>query len=145
MRRRGLWIGAGVLVLALCWLTAEALAFVTRPTHLKDQVSDNQFILVARVEKLEPQRPAMILVAEEDLKGKFPYRRLPVNLTGDELGKKHNHTPEMLKRLAVDLRVVLFVSQRGSMFTAFGYTNGTWFQMIATKPKDDDKVVWAFT
>ena len=45
----------------------------------------------------------------------------------------------------LDVEIVLFISQRGQTFTAFGYTNGTWFQMIATRRDGDDKVVWAFT
>src|SRR5262249_38453594 len=56
----------------------------------------------------------------------------------------HKHTPQMLRRLAKDLPVVLFVArgQKGD-YIAFGYTNGTWFQLLGHK--DGEAVRWAFT
>ena len=109
---------------------------------MKSVLSGNRFILMARVEKLDPQKLTAVLIVTEDLKDKLPMRRLPLNLgTGDSDAKKLGHTPLILKRLAVDLPVVLFVENKGAKFTAFAYTNGTWFQLIAQKPPGDDKVV----
>src|SRR5262249_35621070 len=69
------------------------------------------------------------------------HRRLPVNLKGD----KENHSPEFLKRIAPKLPVVLFVTNREQGFLVFGYTNGTWFQVIGTPDEESKKVRWAFT
>lgn len=112
MRRRGFWIGAAVL--ALGWLAGEAAAYITAPTPLKTFVASGNFIVVAKVDKLDPQRPAAVLMVTEDLKGKLPLRRLPINLTGDAEAKKDNHPPQLVKRLAIDLPVVLFVTKRGT-------------------------------
>lgn len=144
MQPRWSWIGGlalGALVLAV--MPAEAL--ILRLTPLKDVLAEGQFIFVAKVDQLLPERPAMVLLVTEDLKGKFPARRLPVNLTGDEEAKKLNHTPQLLKRLAPELPLVLFANQRGKRVTIFAFANGTWFQMVGQKGDSDDKVVLAFT
>ena len=37
------------------------------------------------------------------------------------------------------------VSKLNKRYTAFGYTNGTWFQMIGQAEDDPAKVRWGFT
>src|SRR5215217_3900687 len=108
MRRLWNWAGGMVLAAGLLALAAPAWGIITRLTPLRDVLAENKFICVAHVEKVDPNRPAAVLTVEEDLKGKFPYRRLPVNLTGDKEGVEHNHTPQLLKRLGPKLPVVLF-------------------------------------
>src|SRR5207245_3536639 len=58
--------------------------------------------------------------------------------------QKAKHTPQLLKRLAADLPVVVFVNQRGKRYEAFVFSNGTWFQAIGHIDKED-KIRWAFT
>src|SRR5271166_4745589 len=140
MRRCGFCLGAGMLL--LCWLVGEARALITAAWPMTEVLSAHDFILVAKVEKLDPQKLTAVLVAQEDLKGKFPLRRLPVNLTGDKEAEKLKHTPQIVKRLAVDLPLVLFVREKDEKYIAFAYTNGTWFQMIAQVPEGDAKTVW---
>ncbi len=103
----------------------------------------SQYILTAKIETLDPGKPSMVVIVDEDLKGKVTFRKLPVNLTGDADAKKLDHLPQLLKRLAPKLPLVLFMSQMGDDLVTFAYTNGTWFQMIGTK--DDDTIRWRFT
>jgi outer membrane protein assembly factor BamB len=141
MRRRCL--GTTAILLALLAAT-PAHALIVRLIPLRDVLAEQQFIVVARVDSVDPNRPAAVFVVEEDLKGKFPFRRLPVNLTGDAEAKKLDHTPQLLKRLAPKVPLVLFFTQNEARYNAFAYTNGTWFQMVAEKPRDSDRLVWAF-
>jgi outer membrane protein assembly factor BamB len=50
-----------------------------------------------------------------------------------------------LKRLARDLRVIIFTSRRGKRYTAFAYSNGTWFQLVGRTGDDPATVHWNFT
>jgi outer membrane protein assembly factor BamB len=85
------------------------------------------------------------LTFDEDLKGKFPFKRLPINLTGDSYAEEKKQRPMLLKRVAPKVPVVVFVTQKGKNYNAFVYTNGTWFQLTGEKPDDADTVRWAFT
>jgi outer membrane protein assembly factor BamB len=145
MQQRWTWVGGVILAVGLLASGQRAEAFITRLTPLGEVLAEYKFICTARVDKVDPARPATVFLIEDDLKGKLPYRRLPVNLTGDRDAKKHNHTAQLLKRLAPKLPLVVFVNQRGKRFTAFGYTNGTWFQMIGQQVEGDRPIVWAFT
>jgi outer membrane protein assembly factor BamB len=124
--------------LAAC--AATALALIERLMPLAAVMDDSDEVFVAHFERIDPEKPSAILVWDKDLLGKTVHRRLPVNLRGD----KEKHTPEFLKRIAPKLPVVLFVTNREQGFLVFGYTNGTWFQVIGTQD-DGKKVRWAFT
>src|SRR5262249_18852245 len=50
----------------------------------------------------------------------------------------------LLKRLAADLPLVVFASKREKQYTAFAYTNGTWFQILG-RLGEDIAVRWSFT
>lgn len=136
----GLLLGMGV------WFSAQpAQAVITRLTPLKEVLGAEQFIFIAKVEKLDPDKPSLILTVDADLKEKVPCRRLPVNMTGDSEASKDKHTQILFKRLAVDLPVVVFASKRGKQYTGFVYSNGTWFQMIGRIGDDPTKVTWSLT
>jgi outer membrane protein assembly factor BamB len=123
----------------------SAEAVITAQFPLKDVLANGQFIFMARVEKIDADKPGMVLKTDEKLKGKPPFNKLPINLTGDSEGQKSKHTPQLLKRLVVDLPVVVFVNQRGKRYETFAFTNGTWFQVAGHIDKDDPtKVRWAF-
>ena len=101
---------------------------------------DADLIFIAKVERLDPEKPALMLTVTEKLKGEVPFERLPVNLTGD----KELHTPKLLKRLALDLPIVVFVKKEPqSKFMALAFSNGTWFQLLGQTEKDSTR--WAFT
>jgi outer membrane protein assembly factor BamB len=134
-----MWAILGILLSA-----AASEALITRPPSLAQAMKENQFILLAKVDQLFPEKPAVVLVVQEDLKGKASFRRLPVNLTGDAEAEKYKHTPQLLKRLAPGLPLVLFASQRGPNINVFGFTNGTWFQMDGKKGDNPESQSLAF-
>jgi hypothetical protein len=97
-----------------------------------------QFILVAKVKGLDGDR--LVLVVDEDLKGKAPFRELHIDMgKGNRLAEKEGHQQLVRKRLARGLRLVVFCNQRVvekpvAHTAAFAYTNGTWFQVIGAGP-----------
>jgi outer membrane protein assembly factor BamB len=133
----GLVLGAGLLA------PAPARALITRLTPLSGVLAESQFIFTAKVEGVSPDRPAMVLRVDEGLKGKAPFTKMAVNLKGDAEAAKGKQVPQLLKRVAVKLSLVLFVNERGKHYVAFAYSNGTWFQM--TGVPTDDGPRWAFT
>ena len=140
MRRYCGWLLLGVGLLGLTW---PALAVITADLPLKT-ILRNEFIFVAKVEKLDadPEKPRMVLKLEENLKGKAPFEKLPVNLIATSAdGVKDKHTEVLLKRLAPDLPLVLFVFKKEDKYIAFVYTYGTWFQMHGAIT--DKNVVWS--
>jgi outer membrane protein assembly factor BamB len=135
----GLVLGVGLLLAG-----SSAQAIIMRLTPLEDVLKEGEYVFVARVDRLDPERPSAVLEVGEHLKGKAPFARLPVNLTGDAEAKKLKHTPQLLKRLAPKLPVVVFVTKQEGQYVAFGYTNGTWFQMTS-EDKGGADPVWSFT
>ncbi len=115
----GLFLGAG---------TAHAL--IARPPTLAEAIRECPLIFVARAEHFDADKATAVFTVGEGLKGKVPYRSLSVNLTGDAEARKRKQTPELLRRLAPGLPVVLFVAQRSPRVIVFAFTNGTWFQMV---------------
>lgn len=120
-------------------LAAAAYGVIERLTPLANVIADSDHIFLAKIEKVDPARPGMVVNVVEDLKGKPEYRRLAVNLTGD----KEKHTPELLKRVAADQPLVVFVTELDGRQLTLAYANGTWFQLIGTP--DGGQVRWAFT
>src|SRR5438105_370649 len=128
--RRDAW-GAAALA-GLCLLLAlarPAQALITRLMSLAEVLDETTFVVTAKVDKLDPKRPAMVLNVEENLKGKSGLDSLPVLLTGDRRAVKLKEPPQLLKRLADKLPVVVFISKADDRWSAIGYTNGTWFSM----------------
>jgi outer membrane protein assembly factor BamB len=139
MRRT--WPAPAGLV-ALLALAAAARGLVTRPTHLRDMLAEATFIIAAKVESLDEKRPAMVLAAEDALKGKPGWAKLPVLLEGDARAKKLKEPPQLLKRLAAKQPLVLFVTKLEPGYAAFAFTNGTWFSLTGTTV--DGEVRWSF-
>jgi outer membrane protein assembly factor BamB len=135
-------------------LTASpAQALITRLTPLAQVIQESQYIFTVKVETLDPDKPSVVLTLDEDLraradpnlKDKVPFTRLAVNLKGDSEAEKEKQTPQLLKRLAPDLPVVVFVEQpRGKRQLALAYTAGTWFQLLGQKADGEDFVRWSF-
>src|ERR1700681_3683811 len=88
-------------------LTASALAIIEAPLPLGAIVNDSEFIVIAKVEKVDAAQPQVVLSVQEDLKAKAPFRRLAVHFKGDDDAKKLDHVPQLLKRLGPDLPVML--------------------------------------
>jgi outer membrane protein assembly factor BamB len=138
-------IGLAGLIAALGLLLAErpAQALITALTPLQNVLQQSTFIVSARVESVDADKPALVVVVEEDLKGKAPVRKLPILLKGDAEAKKKDHVPLILKRVAPKLPLVLFILKQDTKYTAFAYTNGTWFQIVGVEA--DNAVRWQFT
>jgi outer membrane protein assembly factor BamB len=142
MRKRN---GMACLAVCLGLLIAEspAQALITALTPLQDVLSQSTFIVTARVDSVDAEKATMVVVVEDDLKGKSPVRRLPIVLKGDAEAKKKNHIPQLLKRVAPKLPLVLFMLKQDKKYTTFVYTNGTWFQLAGVEA--DGAVRWTFT
>jgi hypothetical protein len=95
-------------------------------------IDDSSIIVVAKIEKLDATKHGAVLVVTQQLKGQETFRRLPINLAGD----KPEQTAELAERLAPDLPVVLYVAKEK---LAFGYVNGTWFQLRLTGEGTDTR------
>ena len=133
--RFGLVILATLAVVAArpAWAVVEVL------TPLAKFIEDADEIVVARVQKLLPERPAAILKVDADLKGKSAHRELAVNLKG----KKAEQSQQLVDRLSEELPLILFVTHLPNQDLAYCYTNGTWFQIIGHR--DGQQIRWAFT
>jgi outer membrane protein assembly factor BamB len=123
--------------------TAPARAVITRLTPLKEVLSGQQYIFTAKVDKLSPDIPGIVLNVDADLKDKVPFRRMPINMTGDSEAQKEKHTEKLFKRLKAELPVIVFAGKRGKQYTAFVYSNGTWFQILGRAGESADKVNWS--
>lgn len=125
---------------------ARSHAVITALIPMSDIVDKEQFIFVAKVQEILPNKPAMVLVPAVNLKGEVPFDRLPINLAGDAEAKKGKHTDVLLERIEKDLPIVIITSKRGGRYIAFGFTNGTWFSMDGRIDKQDGKEVvrWSF-
>lgn len=137
--------GTVALIAGLGLLLAQgsAQALITALTPLKDVLHQSTFIVAATVEAVDADKATMVVVVEEDLKGKSPMRKLPILLKGDAEAKKKDHVPQILKRVAPKLPLVLFILKQDKKYTAFAYTNGTWFQIAGVE--SDGAVRWSFT
>ncbi len=127
---------------ALLLVASPALAVIKKLVPLKEVLTSEEYIFVAEVDKIDPDKPSVVFTFVEHLKGKAPFERMPVNLTGDNFAKKDNHTKEMLARLVEKRKAVFFVSAVGKEYSCFGFMEGTWFQLRGTK--DGEPVRWAF-
>lgn len=144
MQRR-IWTGGVLLGLVLTLSGSLAHAVITSLTPLSLVIEQQHYICVAAVEKLYPEKPGMVLKVNDDLRGKLPCRRLSVILQGDSYAQKNKHTPQLLKRLAPELPVLLFANQAGTKLIVFAYTNGTWFQMVGSPDSSKATAILEFT
>ena len=121
---------------------SPAQAVIKVLTPLKKVLAETETIFVAEVDKVDAEKPSVIFKFAENLKGKAPAEKFPVNLTGDSFAKKDEHTKVMLERLAPGRKLILFTQKIDKTYIAFGFLEGTWFQMRGTT--DGDAIRWAF-
>jgi outer membrane protein assembly factor BamB len=136
-------LGGLALALGLLASPPPAHALITRLTPLGEVIEQSTFVLTVKVEKVDSDRPAMVLAVDKHLKGKVLFARLPVALKGDAAAVKAKEPAKLLRRVAVKQPVVLFVSQRDKEYLVFAYTEGTWFQLAGAE--SDGTVRWRFT
>lgn len=136
-----------VALLALLLLAAPAPAILDNPIKLGDIIGKLPTIFVAEVDSVDADKATAVFLPKDDLKGKCEFPRLPVNLKDGvtAAGKKADHTKVILDRLAKGRKLILFVKPDGAEFSAWGFVEGTWFQLAGIPDKDDKgKVRWAF-
>jgi len=130
------------LLLGLLFV-ASAQAVIIRLTALAELVSESSFIVEAQIVSVDEKRPAMVLQVTRPLKGKTELKKLPVLIgEGDAGAKKRNEVPQLLQRIAEKLPVVVFVSQRDKEYTAFVFSEGTWYSLEGQTV--DGEVRWRF-
>ncbi|WP_020474102.1 outer membrane protein assembly factor BamB family protein [Zavarzinella formosa] len=131
----------------LLFSPAIAPAKITKPVTLEQVVKEQPLILTVKVGEWLPDKPGMVLVPVEVLKGKFAFERIPVALAGDKEANDEKQVPKLLERLDKDVTLLIFATQRGKVFDAIGYVNGTWLHFAGNVEQQDGKDVtrWRFT
>src|SRR5262245_27445580 len=131
--------------LGLLLLTASAAhAVITKLTHIAELLETEDFIFVASVDKVDPEKPAAVFKPEKNLKGESPFDRIPVNMTGTPESQKTGDTKTVLDRLDASRKVVFFVSKRGKKYNAMAFVEGSWFSLQGTIDDADKTVRWGF-
>jgi len=144
MQHRRLWLGLLFVVVGLLGPVSSTRALVTKTLPLQSILDESTYICVAKVDSLDPERPSLTLVPQEDLMAKkVPWKSIPILMKGNADAIRLKHVPELYKRLEKGLPLILFLSEKDKKIFCFAYTNGTWFQIIGTK--DGDDVRWALT
>lgn len=134
------WLVPCSATILACLSAAPVLAFIQALFPLQDFIDDCDFLFTATVTTVDTAKPSAIVTVKDALKGDVPFQRIPINLAGD----KQKHTPQLLKRIAADVPLVVGVKrQPGGKFMMLAYTNGTWFQVLGQT--DEGQVRWAFT
>jgi outer membrane protein assembly factor BamB len=144
-RLRSHWTLACCICLALPLASGNAQALVTRLTPLKEVLGAEELIFIVRVERLDSDKCTASFQVTEQLKGNSLFRSLVVSLKGDRLAEKEGQAGKLLKRLSVDLPLLVFSSKRGQRQIAFAYANGSWFQIIGMPGGDPAQLKWTFT
>jgi len=138
---------AGALA-ALLLVSLPAHAYIRKVFPVKDLIRDADSITTVKIDALDPSKPSMTLSFDRNLKGKAPFEKIDVDMTG-EAEKGPWPSGELQKRLAPGLTVVVFGNPKGTAQARFKhhlflYTNGTWFQIAAIEPKDGGPLYWKY-
>ncbi len=134
-------------LLALSFLflaVSPAAAVIMKLTHLSEVLEGDDFIFVATVDKVDPDKPLAVFKVEKKLKGEVKFERIPVNMTGNDESKKANDTKTIFDRLDPSRKVVFFISKRGKKYNAKVFVEGSWFSVQGTEDETDKTVRWAF-
>jgi hypothetical protein len=137
------------VVCAFLLFAAAINGAITAPLELKKLVEDSTYVVMAKVTTFDPQNKRMIVTLTDDLKGKAVFRRVPILLEGDNEGRRFNHPAMLIKRLTVELPLVMFILRKtqnnANIFITYVYTNGTWFELRGNNGSDQEAGVWALT
>jgi outer membrane protein assembly factor BamB len=141
---RAAWLAA----LAVLLSATAAHAVITKLTPLAEVLESDQFIFVAKVDKLDPDnkdRPTATFTVGKKLKGEPPFDRIPMNMTGNATAKKAGDTKTIFDRLDASRELVFFVAKAGDKaFDARVFVEGSWFSAYGTLDADGKTVRWAF-
>ncbi len=138
---------SALALFAILLAATAAHAVITKLTPLAEPIERDQFIFVAKVDKLDPDnkdRPTAVFVLDKKLKGEPPFERLPVNMTGNKEAKKAGDTKTIFDRLDKTRQLVFFVHRDGNAYDARVFVEGTWFSLSGLADEDGKTVRWAF-
>jgi outer membrane protein assembly factor BamB len=138
---------SALALLALLLLAAPAPAAITKLTPLAEVLESDQFIFVAKAEKLDPDnkdRPTAVFTVTKKLKGEPTFDRVPMNMTGDDEGKKGGDTKTAFARLDTSREVIFFLRKQGKLYNAKLFVEGSWFSAYGQIDADGKTVRWAF-
>lgn len=133
----------GIAMIGLVWLLPSANAVIKKLTPLKELIGDADSVLLAEVGTVDGDKPSMTLKFKENLKGKGDFDTIAVNLKGDAFAKKDGHVKTLLDRSTPGRKLVLFITNVEDTRIAFGYLEGTWFQLRGTSADGGKTVTWA--
>ncbi len=133
---------SALALIALTSLTSEAV--IMKLTPLAEVLETEDFIFVAKLEKLDTEKPLAVFQLSKKLKGDAPFDRIAVNMSGNAEAKKKNDTKAINERLDTTRPVVLFVSKRGKKYNAMAFVEGTWFSLQGTIDDTDKTLRWGF-
>jgi outer membrane protein assembly factor BamB len=133
-----------IALLALLLVVAPASAVITKLTPLAEILENDDYIFVAAIDKLEPEKPLAVFKVEKVFKGKPAYERIAVNMTGNDEAKKAGDTKTIFDRLDPSRKAVFFVGKRGKNHNAKVFVEGSWFSVHGTEDPADKTVRWAF-
>jgi len=102
--------------LALLSVTGFAVAVIMAPLPLSALIGSADYAFAAKIEKInaDAERPTVLLEIDDDIKGKFPIRKIPLVFQGDADAKKQDHPGQLLKRMQPGQSVVFFVNKKGT-------------------------------
>jgi outer membrane protein assembly factor BamB len=123
-------------------LVAPLQGKITIKVTLEQLVKDMPVIFTAKVAEVLPDKPGMVIVPVEKLRGEFPFDQIPINLTGDKEAAKEKQLALVLERVEKDLPLVVFASRDEQTIDAVAYTNGTWLRLSGKVEKDVTR--WQF-
>jgi outer membrane protein assembly factor BamB len=138
--------GVPFAVLTILLAATATQAAITKLTPLAEVLESDQYIFVAKAEKLDPgnkDRPTATFKLDKKLKGSPPFERIPVNMTGDDEGKKAGDTKTIFERLDTSRELVFFVRKQGTIFNAKVFVEGSWFSIYGTLDSDGKTIRWA--
>ena len=75
-------------LLVVSLVAAQAHAVITKLTPLAEILENDDYIFVAAIDKVEPEKPLAVFKVEKVFKGKPAYERIAVNMTGNDEAKK---------------------------------------------------------
>ncbi len=130
-----------VIVIIALLASQQAFGVITAKLPLKAIERSANFVLVGKVEKYFAEKPAMLVNAIDDIRGKAPFRELSINLhVADAELRKKNLIDPLLKRFGPDLEIVFFITQKENNLITFAFTNGSWFQLYGSVTAKDKAV-----
>jgi outer membrane protein assembly factor BamB len=121
-----------------------AQAVITRLTPLAEVLETERYIFVAKVTRIDANKPVAVFQVVRALKGELPFQQLTVNMTGDDEAKKANDTQTILDRLDSRRQVVFFANKRGKRYQAMAFVEGSWFSLQGFEDESGKAVRWAF-